>query len=179
MAELTTLARPYAKAAFEYAETAEQLDAWSQALRTLAAVIVDPKVSVRLSDPLATAEQHAQTLMELMGSELDPKVQNYIRNLATNKRLPLLAEISGLFDLMKANSEQILDVKISSAFELSDAQKSSLSDALSRNLQRKVTLECNTDAGLIGGVTIHAGDTLIDGSVKGRLAKLNEAIASR
>jgi len=177
MAELTTLARPYAKAAFEYADSANTLDTWSKALSQLALVVDDEKVSTLLSNPLNTTEQNTQILIGLMGEELDAKVQNFISNLSANKRLPLLSEISALFDLMKANREQTLDVKIQAAYELTDAQREKLSEVLPNNIKRQVELEMETDASLIGGVLIHAGDTLIDGSVKGRLAKLTEAIA--
>lgn len=177
MAELTTLARPYAKAAFEYADASNSLDSWSKALQSLALLVADEKVASALSNPLATTEQHAQTVIDLMGDELDGKVQNFVRNIAVNKRLPLLGQISELFDLMKANREQVLDVKIASAFELSDEQQAKLADALGKNLERNVSLELETDSSLIGGALIHAGDTLIDGSVKGRLAKLTDAIA--
>lgn len=177
MAELTTLARPYAKAAFEYADASNSLDVWSSALQSLAVVVANEKVAAALSNPLATTEQHAQTVIDLMGEDLDSKTQNFVRNIAANKRLPLLGEISELFDLMKANREQVLDVKIASAFDMSDEQQAKLADALGKNLKRNVSLEVETDKDLIGGALIHAGDTLIDGSVKGRLAKLTDAIA--
>lgn len=177
MAELTTLARPYAKAAFEYADESSSLDAWSTALQQLAAVVTEDKVDAALSNPLATTEQHAQTLIDIMGDSLDAGQQNFVRNMAGNKRLGLLAEISQLFDLMKANREQMLDVKIQSAFDMDSDQQSKLADALSKNLKRNVSLEVATDKSLIGGVLVHAGDTLIDGSVKGRLTKLKDAIA--
>jgi len=178
MAELTTLARPYAKAAFEYAQTAGTLDSWSEALQQLALLVADDKVAAALSDPMSTSEQKAQTLVGLLSEELDANIQNFVRNVANNKRIELLAAISELFDLMKANLEQVLDVKIQSAFELNDAQQTQLSDALGKNLKRKVTLEVETDTTLIGGVLVHAGDTLIDNTVKGHLNRLKEAIAN-
>lgn len=177
MAELTTLARPYAKAAFEYADVANGLDTWSKALQKLAEVVGDEKVASALSNPLATTEQHAQILIDLMGEDLDDKMQNFVRNMADNKRIALFGEISQLFDLMKANREQVLDVKLQTAFDMNDDQQSKLADALSKNLNRNVSLEVETDNSLIGGALIHAGDTLIDGSVKGRLTKLKDAIA--
>jgi len=177
MAELTTLARPYAKAAFEYADAANGLDTWSKALQELAVVVGDEKVASALSNPLATTEQHAQILIDLMGEDLDAKMQNFVRNMADNKRIALFGEISQLFDLMKANREQVLDVKLQTAFDMNDDQQSKLVDALSKNLNRNVSLEVETDNSLIGGALIHAGDTLIDGSVKGRLTKLKDAIA--
>ena len=178
MAELTTLARPYAKAAFEFADDNAALDHWSGALQSLAAVVAETRVADRLSDPLATSEQHAQTLVDLMGDSIDGKIQNFVQNLAANKRLGLLAEISSLFDLMKSNREQVLDVRISSAYELSDQQEKTLAEALGKNLRRAVTLECEVDESLIGGAFINAGDTIIDGSVRGRLTKLTETMNS-
>jgi len=177
MAEQITLARPYARAAFEHADAAGVLDGWSKALQQLALVVADGKVATALADPLATTEQRARTLIDIMGGDLDRGMQNFVRNMADNKRLDLFGEISQLFDLMKANREQILDVKLQTAFDLSDDQQSKLAEVLSKYLKRKVVLDVETDSSLIGGALVHAADTLIDGSVKGRLAKLKDAIA--
>lgn len=177
MAEQITLARPYARAAFEYADAAGGLDAWSKALQQLALVVANEKVATALADPLATTEQRARILIDLMGDELDAGMQNFVHNMADNKRVDLFSEISQLFDLMKANHEQVLDVKLQTAFDLGDDQRDKLAEALSKYLNRKVVLEVETDSSLIGGALVHAGDTLIDGSVKGRLAKLKDAIA--
>lgn len=177
MAEQITLARPYARAAFEYADATDNLEAWSRALQQLVLVAADEKVATALSDPLATTDQRAQILISLMGDELDGGMRNFVHNMADNKRVDLFGEISELFDLMKANREQVLDVKLQTAFDLDDAQRDKLAEALSRHLNRKVALEVETDNSLIGGARIHAGDTLIDGSVKGRLGKLKDAIA--
>ena len=177
MAEQITLARPYARAAFEYADAAGGLDVWSKALQQLALVVANEKVAIALADPLATTEQRARILIDLMGDELGAGMQNFVHNMADNKRVDLFSEISKLFDLMKANHEQVLDVKLQTAFDLGDDQRDKLAEALSKYLNRKVVLEVETDSSLIGGALVHAGDTLIDGSVKGRLAKLKDAIA--
>lgn len=178
MAELTTLARPYAKAAFEFADSSSALADWSAMLASLAAVVADDKVEKALSNPAATTEQNAETLLVLMGDTLDAKAKNFVSNVAANKRTALFGEISQLFDLMKAQREQVLDVAITSAFEVQEDQQTKLAEALSKNLNRQVTLSCDTDANLIGGALIHAGDTFIDGTVSGRLAKLAEAMNS-
>ncbi|MEQ8952945.1 MAG: F0F1 ATP synthase subunit delta [Porticoccaceae bacterium] len=177
MAEQITLARPYARAAFEYADAAGSLEDWSKALQQLVQVVANEKVATALSDPLATTDQRARILIDLMGDELDSGMQNFVHNMADNKRVDLFGEISQLFDLMKANREQVLDVKLKTAFDLDDVQRDKLAGALSKHLNRKVALEVETDNSLIGGALIHAGDTLIDGSVKGRLGKLKDAIA--
>ena len=178
MAELTTLARPYAKAAFEYADANDALAQWSEMLGSIAAVVADEKVSKLLSDPAATSEQNAKTLVDIMGDALDTKAQNFVSNVASNKRIALFGEVSKLFDLLKAQREQVLDVEITSAYEVNNEEQAKLSSALSKNLNRQVTLTCDTDASLIGGALIHAGDTFIDGTVSGRLAKLAEAMNS-
>lgn len=178
MAELTTLARPYAKAAFEFADANNALTEWAKMLGELAVVVSEEKVAKLLSDPSATSEQNATTLVEIMGDSLDDKGKNFVRNVASNKRIGLFGEISQLFDLLKSQRERVLDVDITSAYEMNDEEQRKLAEALSKNLNRQVTLTCDTDASLIGGVMVHAGDTFIDGSVSGRLAKLAEAMNS-
>lgn len=178
MAELTTLARPYAKAAFEFADANNVLAGWSEMLGSLAAVVADERVAKLLSDPAATSEQNAESLLALMGDALDAKGQNFVSNVAANGRISLFGEISKLFDLLKSQREQVLDVEITSAYEIQDHDQAKLAEALTKNLNRQVTLSCDTDKSLIGGALIHAGDTFIDGTVSGRLAKLAEAMNS-
>lgn len=178
MAEQITLARPYARAAFEYADAAGSLEAWSRGLQQLALVAANKKVAAALSDPLSTTDQRTRILTDIMGDELDSGMKNFVHNMADNKRVDLFGEISQLFDLMKADREKVLDVKLQTAFDLNDAQRDKLAEAISKHLNRRVALEVETDNSLIGGALIQAGDTLIDGSVKGRLGKLKDAIAN-
>jgi F-type H+-transporting ATPase subunit delta len=178
MAELSTLARPYARAAFEYAHGKTALDAWSKALMTAAAVSANDRVAVLLASPAHTAEQLASTVIDICGEELGNDHQNFIRVLAANKRLPLLPEISELFEQLKAEQEQSVDVTVVSAYPLEDAAKQSLTQVLSRKLERDVRVETQVDDSLLGGVLIRAGDLVIDGSVRGRLNKLSEAMNS-
>lgn len=178
MAELTTLARPYAKAAFEYADASNSLPRWSEMLQALASVVANDKVAKMLSNPAATSEQNASALLDIMGDSLDDKAKNFVKNISANKRIDLLGEVSALFELLKAQREQILDVDITSAYDLSEDEQKNLASALGKNLNRQVTLTCDTDASLIGGALIHAGDTFIDGTVRGRIAKLADAMNS-
>lgn len=177
MAALTTFARPYARAAFEFADANQCLDTWSQSLRTLAAIVADEKVATALASPANTTDDAANILISLVGEDLDGHTQNFVRNLSSNKRLTLLGEISDLFDLMKANREKTVDVKVESAFPLDSSQQESLTAALGKHLNRTVSLQCEINPALLGGAVIHANDLVIDGSVKGRLAKLAEAIS--
>lgn len=177
MAELTTLARPYAKAAFEFARDVNALERWSNMLATAAAVVSDPKVARLLASPAQTAEAKAEKIVELCGDDIDNKVGNFLKNLAHNNRLGLLPQVRELFELYKANQEKTVDVDITTAFALSEQQQASLAKALSAKLDREVSLQSSVDQNLLGGAVIHAGDVVIDGSVKGRLARLTESLS--
>lgn len=178
MAELTTLARPYAKAAFEYAQARQQLAAWSAMLGLAAAVAQDDRMQRVLKAPRLTSTEKAAALIEVCGTELDAQAQNFIHVLAENERLALLPEVSQLFALYKAEQERTVDVEVTSAFALSAEQQDKLAKVLSARLSREVRLHAAEDPALIGGVVIRAGDLVIDGSVRGKLAKLAEALKS-
>lgn len=178
MAESITLARPYAKAAFEVAVADKTLTEWSDMLGTLASVSRDTKVSGLLSNPSLTADKQAAVLLDLCGDEVSGKGQQFVRLLAENGRLGLLPQVSELFDLLKAAQEKSVDVEMSTAFPLSDAVVEQLSAALQKRLERQVKLNTTVDEKLIGGVVIRAGDTVIDNSVRGKLNKLAESLSS-
>lgn len=178
MAELTTLARPYAKAAFEAALESGRLNNWSDNLALAATVIREPAVKAALSSPSLTGEKQAQLVLGICGDDLIAQVKNFITILAENKRIPLLPEIVALFEILKANQEMKVDVNVISAFPLSDAIQEKLASALKSKLQREVILHSETDKSLIGGAVIRTGDLVIDGSVRGRLTKLAESMKS-
>lgn len=178
MAELSTLARPYAKAAFEFAADAGDLQGWSTSLATAGAVAQQPAVVKLLSSPSATAAQQAAAVIEICGDELNATGQNFIAILSENRRLQLLPQISYQFDIMKANREKAVDVDVVSAHEIDASQQQQLSDALSAKLERKVNMQVSLDKSLLGGAVIRAGDTVIDGSIRGRLTKLAESLNS-
>ena len=178
MAELSTLARPYAKAAFEYAVEAKDVQGWSDSLSLAASVAQQPAVEKLLSSPSATAEKQAGAVQNLCGDELATACQNFISILSENRRLQLLPQISQQFEIMKANLEKAVDVDVVAASKLNAAQQKALSEALSAKLERKVNLQVSLDKSLLGGAVIRAGDTVIDGSIRGRLTKLAESLNS-
>jgi F-type H+-transporting ATPase subunit delta len=178
MAELSTLARPYAKAAFEYAVDAKDLQGWSDSLALAASVAQQPSVEELLSSPSATAVEQAEAVQDICGDALATACQNFISILSENRRLQLLPHISQQFETMKANLEKAVDVDIVAASDLDAAQQQTLSDALSAKLERKVNLQVSLDKSLLGGAIIRAGDTVIDGSIRGRLTKLAESLNS-
>jgi len=178
MAELSTLARPYAKAAFEYAVNAKDLQGWSDSLKTVAAICQNDKVVSLLNSPSITLVQQAKRTIEICGDEINLKTQGFISVLAENKRLKLLPQISKQFEMLKANREKTIEVSVVSAVELSNTQKNTLASALSAKLEREVNMQVSVDAALIGGAIIRAGDTVIDGSICGRLTTLAQALHS-
>jgi len=176
MAQLTTVARPYAKAAFETAVNAGALKGWSAMLGLLGSLLQDKKVAGYLADPARNSGERAQTLIDLCGSELDEQGKNFVLVLAANKRLPLLPEIAVIFEALKAEHEKTVDVEVISAFSMDEAATSKLAAALKQRLQREVKLNTSIDKSLIGGVVVRAGDLVIDGSVRGKLNKLIESM---
>jgi F-type H+-transporting ATPase subunit delta len=176
MAELATLARPYSKAVFELAKSQGRLDAWARMLELLAAIAGQEPVRQLLDSPELTDSAKAQRLIRICGDDIDDRGRALINLLAVNKRLALIGELREQFDELKAQEEQMLDVEVVSAYELTSAQADMLREALQRKFQREVNMTSRVDTGLVGGALIRAGDTVIDGSVRGRLAKLVEAL---
>ena len=176
MIEPITLARPYARAAFEHARVAGELAQWQDALEQLAAVTRDHKVSVMLKSPSQTAQQRAENLAALIGDSLPASVVNLLMIMADNGRLSLLPEVAALFEQFKQAVESTVTVVVTSAYPLSDDETRVLSETMTSKLDRSVTLTSETDSSLLGGAIIRADDLVIDGSVRGRLDKLAGAL---
>ncbi|MFA5959640.1 MAG: F0F1 ATP synthase subunit delta [Tatlockia sp.] len=175
----TTIARPYAKALFEYALEHKKLPEWSELLHTMAAAVMDKNAMEFIANPETTTVQQEQLLMALFADSGEiAAVENLIALLAHNKRLMLLPEIKVLFEVLRAEQEKTLKVKVISYSALSDTQKAQLTQSLSQRLQRQITLNISIDESLLGGAIIHAGDLIIDGSVRGKLNKLGTGLAA-
>jgi len=172
MAERATIARPYAKAAFQYARDAKAFAQWSQGLKVAAEIVADPRIAALIHDPHVTATDLANLIGDVAGDNLDTGMRNFVRVLAENGRLPLLPEIAGHYEAERARVENTVDVEVISAVPLSAAQADKLSQALNTRLKRRVRMQNSVDATLLGGAVIRAGDLVIDGSLKGRLERL-------
>ncbi|MGD8176139.1 F0F1 ATP synthase subunit delta [Marinimicrobium sp. ARAG 43.8] len=178
MAELTTLARPYAKAAFQYALEAEALGEWAKQLATLAGASQYGAMAELIATPSLSASEQADALIDACGDELSEPVRKYVQLLAQNKRLVLLPQIAELFEAFKHAHEHAVDVELTTAFELTDADQETLAKALEQKLKRKINVRAQIDQKLMAGVVVKAGDLVIDGSMRGRLEKLARAINS-
>lgn len=178
MATINTLARPYAKAAFEFASAAKQTDAWSNMLVLAAAFVESPEVIAQLRSPALTAERKAEFLVALCADRIDESFRNFVVALSENDRLELLPTICDQFVQLKAEAERAIEVEVETAHELSAEQLQTLAAALSKRLDRTVQPTPVINPALIGGLIIRAGDMVIDGSVRGKLNKLAEALKS-
>lgn len=174
--KLSTIARPYVTAAFEYALGKKDLHAWENFLQTAATVVQDESIAQLLKNPSVTQKQVADFIGDLIAPQLDEGRKNFIRLLAENERLAVLPDVFLQFKKEREDQEKTLAVQVFSAQALDDAYQQKLQQALSKRLQRQVELECNIDPNLLGGVLIRAGDLVIDGSVRGKLARLVDFI---
>jgi F-type H+-transporting ATPase subunit delta len=172
MADRLTIARPYARAAFEEARGEQRLAPWAEALHVGAVVVSDARVQELLGNPRVTPQDLAQLVFDIAGGKLGAHGENFVRTLAANRRLAYLPEIAELFDTMKDAAEGVADVTVTSAAELPEAERQKLATALERRLKRRVRLHYETDRGLIGGAVLRAGDLVIDGSLRTRLDRI-------
>ncbi|PYE30586.1 ATP synthase F1 subcomplex delta subunit [Idiomarina fontislapidosi] len=177
MSELTTVARPYAKAAFDFALQQGALDKWAEMLSFAASVAKDDRMASFLSSS-ATVGRTSEVFIGVCGDALTEQAQNLIKVMAENERLTALPAVLEQFNVLRADYEKEIVVDVTGAVEMSDAQKTELSKALEARLQRKIKLNCSVDASMIGGLTIQAGDTVIDGSLRGKLERLAYALQS-
>jgi F-type H+-transporting ATPase subunit delta len=176
MAEIATIARPYANAVFELAKERRAIDEWSKQLQLAAAVAAQPQILEIIESPATTGIEKSNTVARVCGDDLSREGKQFVLVLARNKRLHLIGEISAQFEALRAQEEASLDVEVVSAFALSETEQRRLVEALGRRFDREIQLTAQVDESLIGGAVIRAGDTVIDGSVKGKLEKLAETL---
>ena len=175
MSQAMTLARPYARAAFALARDVGTLADWSSALGLAARIAADPQVAGLLGNPkLSRAD--AVTLLAPEGA--GEAVANFIGLLFDNRRLPLLPEIAGQYDELRLEAERVVKAKVTSATALPAAELDSIKAALKKRFGREVEIETGLDPSLIGGAVIDAGDVVIDGSLRGKLGRLQTVLAS-
>jgi F-type H+-transporting ATPase subunit delta len=174
MAEKVTLARPYARAAFDAAREHKEFERWSEMLAAAATTVADERVVKLLSSPRVQPSDLVELVAAASGA--DERGRNFLNTLAQNRRLGVLPEVATIYEELRAEIENVTDVHVTSAVELSEAQRTRLSAALKKRLKREVRLHCAVDAGLIGGAVVRAGDFVIDGSLKARLERLASQI---
>ncbi len=169
MAENTTVARPYAEAAFELARERNALAAWSKMLGIAARLVREPQVAAALDNPRLGDPEKESLLLSLLGEELDEGGRSFMRVLVEGDRVRFLPEVAALFDLLKDTAESAAKADIETAFELTDAQLGEMKAALERRFGKRIDATVRVNRALIGGARVTVGDTVIDGSVQAKL----------
>lgn len=177
MSELTTVARPYAKAAFDFAVEHGALQEWHDMLIFAAQVAEDASIQQFLKGAVGR-DKATDLFIGVCGEQLNEKGQNFIKVLAANERLHALPAVLELYTELRAAHDNEVSVDVTSATELSEKQQASLSAALEKRLARKVKLNCSVNPDIMGGLYIQAGDTVIDSTLKSQLTKLSHTLQS-
>ena len=172
MAEKSTIARPYAQAAFSMAESQGNLKKWSDMLQLIAALASDDAMQVLIDNPSIDNDKLAELIIDICGDGLDQYGQNFVRVLTNNKRLDVISEIAELYEVKRAEAERTIVAEVTSAIPMTEAQQAQLVAALKKRLGREVTLVTKTDETILGGAIVRAGDLVIDASVTSQLERL-------
>ena len=178
MLNLTTLARPYARAAFQAAQAHDEVADWSQSLVVAAQVATEDPMPRLLEDPRLTREQILEVFGGAVGDLANDRFLRFLDMLSQYRRLALLPEIWKQFEALRRESEERIHVLVTSAHEMSDEETRHLSDRLRHRFQREIDLDVEVDSSLIGGAIIRARDQVIDGSVRGQLKRLARQVAA-
>ena len=178
MAELASIARPYAQAVFELAKDSGHYGPWSEALEFLAKVAADKDMAALFSNPRVSRQQAADIVIELLGEAVGDEPKNLVRLLAQNRRLQALSAISEQYELLRAEAERTIRAELESALPISDEEQHRIAGALKTRLGREVELVVTTNRELVGGAVIRAGDLVIDGSIRARLERLAAAVSA-
>ncbi|MCA1780142.1 MAG: F0F1 ATP synthase subunit delta [Xanthomonadaceae bacterium] len=172
----TTLARPYARAAFELAEQAETLDVWSQALALAAGAVSSDAMSDVIGHPKVTEAQLLSVFADVLGESLDGSFESFLKVLMHYRRLSLMPEIASQFETLRRRRDQRLKVNVTSAVEIQPEQREKLTERLRQRFGSEIEMETDIDQDLIGGIIVRAGDRVIDASVRGRLKQLGRQL---
>ena len=173
MAELATVARPYAEAAFELARDEQALPAWSEMLRLAATIVADARIAAALDNPRLDTGAKDSLLLSIGGDRFNGEARNFIRVLVEAERVMLLPQIAAMFETLKNEAEATAKATIESAFELSPSQVTELQQALERRFGKKIETTVTVNPDLIGGARVTVGDAVLDGSVQAKLAAMH------
>ena len=177
MAQLITIARPYAEAVFSLSKEGNNMAEWSDTLANLATISTDVAMSAMIANPKYSAEQIVSVFTDVMGANLTKEGKSLLDAMAANKRLSALSDVAEVFETLKAEQEKRVRATVITAMEATVEQKKILSAALNAKFDAEVEISYEEDSTLIGGIKIKVGDWAIDGSAVSQLNKLGAAIA--
>ena len=178
MSNVTTLARPYAKAAFDLADADNATGSWNGMLALASTLVSEESMANLLQSPEVGGKQVVEILSDIAGESFNDRFRDYLWVLAENKRFPLIPEIATLYQKLREEADKLLRVKVVSAFALDENQATRMKEALARRFEREILLESEVDSSIIGGAIVYAGGQVIDGSLKDRLTKLSNSLTN-
>ena len=173
----TTIARPYAVAAFEQAQGEDKLSEWSTMLKVLSMVIADEQMQVILNNPRLDETSVSDFIIDVCGDHLSETGENFVKLLVQSGRISLAPQIYVLFEQKRTEAEGIVEIEIISAYALDANEQNKIADVMAKRFGKKIEVSMSIDESLIGGAVIRAGDSVIDASVKGSLKKLGNQLA--
>jgi F-type H+-transporting ATPase subunit delta len=178
MSSIATLARPYARAAFELARDQNALGSWDEMLSVASTIVADDAMAGLLDSPEISGADAVKMISDIGGDSFDDTFRGFLKVLAMNGRLPLLPQVTRLFQQFREEAENRLRVRVVSAIPLDEDQAERMRAALARRFDCEIELDNEIDKGVIGGAVVYAGDQVIDGSLRGRLEKLSNSLAN-
>ena len=176
MAELATIARPYAEAAFAIAKQHGELAKWSEMLSLIVDVYRDPQFQATIAGPTVTRADVERLMLAVCGERIDGHARNFIQLLVQNGRLSALAETRKLYEQLKSRDEGVVEANIESAYPLEDRQLEQIVNMLAKRYNKKISPTVGVDSELIGGIKVQVGDKVWDASVRGRLQEMAAAL---
>jgi F-type H+-transporting ATPase subunit delta len=178
MAERTTVARPYADAAFRIAREQNALSRWSEMVKLAEAIATDPQMAEALANPKLDTGDKTSLLLSIAGDRFSDDMRNFVRVLIEADRIELLPEIRTLFEALRNDAEGVARATIETALPLTDAQLEQITAALAKRFGKRIEASTSINPALIGGARIAVGDTVIDGSVREKLEAMRHALLS-
>jgi F-type H+-transporting ATPase subunit delta len=176
MAELATVARPYAEALFKAALENGSLAAVAEGLAFVAAVAADGQMGSAFSNPKVSAQQKKGLVAAVAGERMGKELTNLVAVLVDNHREVLIGSIAEQFDELKREHEGAVRARITSAQPLDDSQRAAIVAALEKRYGKKVEADLDVDPGLLGGARVQVGDQVINASVRDALAQMAAAL---
>jgi F-type H+-transporting ATPase subunit delta len=176
MQEKLTIARPYAAAAYAYASEHGEVDRWSGMLAVLATAVADPALAAFIGHPRVSNEQIVDVLSDLLGDRLNGAGRNFLQALADAERLEIAPQVAELFERSRADAAGVVNVEVCAAYPLNEAERQKIETAIRGRVGRACHVEASVDRALIGGAVIRIGDSVIDLSMRGRLAALEQQL---
>ena len=177
MAELTTVARPYAEAAFRASVDAQDVSGYGEKLKLFGAAAENREAASLLGNPKVSTNEKAELLFSVAGGNVPDALKNLVNTLVENQRATLLPFVSEHFERLQREHEGVVRALITSAFALSDADKASLVDGLTRKYGKRVEADVIVDASLLGGARVQVGDVVIHASVRDTLDRMATALS--